>query len=268
MELKGRTVVVTGASQGIGEKLAERFAEAGATVLVAARSADKLAAVAERIGGEWIAVDLGDPDQVDGFAAACLAKLGQVDVLVNNAGVETTEAFVAVERDRLRAVARLNYEATVLLTRDFLTPMLARGTGHIVQMSSLAGAIPFPGLAVYAGTKAGLTNFTETLRLELRRTGVGLTVVSPGPVDTDMWARLDTDSSPYPRPALKRFRHLLFLPKVTPDEIAVATVRAVERNHPHVRLARRFNGFHYLNNAPRRLAGLALTGVRLRLPPG
>ena len=145
-------------------------------MLVAARRrVDKLAAIAERIGGEWIAVDLGDPAQVDGFAAACVAKLGRVDVLVNNAGVETTDAFVAVDRDRLRAVARLNYEATMLLTRDFLTPMLARGTGHIVQMSSLAGAIPFPGLAVYAGTKAGLTNFTETLRLELRRTGVGLT---------------------------------------------------------------------------------------------
>jgi short-subunit dehydrogenase len=119
---------------------------------------------------------------------------------------------------------------------------------------------------VYAGTKAGLTNFTETLRLELRRTGVGLTVVSPGPVDTDMWDRLDSSGPPYPRPALKRFRHLLFLPKISPDDIAVATVRAVERNRPHVRLARRFNGFHYLNNAPRRLVGLTLTGVRMPLP--
>ena len=124
-----------------------------------------------------LTVDLTDAEQLDGFAAACLAELGHVDVLVNNAGLETTDAFVETDRDQIRRVLRLNLEATMLLTRDLIGPMLARDSGHIVQMSSLAGAITFPGLTAYAGTKAGVTPFTESLRLELHGTGIGLTVV-------------------------------------------------------------------------------------------
>lgn len=262
MDLDGKNVVITGGSAGIGATMARSFAEQGARVLVAARSEDKLRAVAGRIVGDYIVVDLTNPDDVDSFVGKCLDTLGHIDVFVNNAGVETSESFATTSRDELRTVARLNFEATLLLTRDVLSHMLERGSGHIVQLSSVAGAIPFPGLAAYAGTKAGITNFTETLRIEIKGTGVDLTVVSPGPTQTEMWERLESDDRPFAEVGLKRFKRLGFLPKLTPEQIADATVEAVQKGKRFVRLPKRYNGYHFLSNAPRRLVELALLGAK------
>ena len=262
MDLTEKNVVITGASQGIGAKLAEHFSAAGANVMLIARSADKLAALAERLDGHWIEADLSEAANVDGLVDRCVDQLGHIDVWVNNAGVETQDAFANTQRDVIRVVARLNFEAPLMLTRDVLPHMVERGSGHIVQMSSVAGVIPFPGLTAYAGTKAGLTNFTESLRIELAGTGIGLTVVAPGPVDTAMWDRVE-GADAYPAPALKRFRHLLFLPKVSPDKIAAATVAAVTKGERFVRIPARFGAYHMLNNAPRRMVAMALVGVKL-----
>lgn len=262
MKLDGANVVVTGGSGGIGAAIATAFADRGARVLVAARSEEKLRAVADRIVGDHLVVDLTDPNQVDGFVPRCLDALGHVDVFVNNAGVETNQSFATVDRDRVRELARLNFEAPLLLTQDILSHLLARDSGHIVQMSSVAGAIAFPGLAAYAGSKAGLTNFTETLRLELKRTGVGLTVVSPGPVETEMWGRLEETDTEFVDVGITRFRRLGFLPILAAGDIAEATVNAVEQNRRFVRLPRRYRGYHMLSNAPRRLVEAALVGAR------
>ena len=131
-----------------------------------------------------------------------------------------------------------------------------------MQISSVAGAIPFPGLAAYAGTKAGINNFTETLRLELKGTGVDLTVVSPGPTQTEMWDRLENDDRPFAAVGLKRFKRLGFLPKLTPEQIADATVDAVIQEKRFVRLPRRYAAYHLLPNSPRRLVEGALTGTK------
>ncbi len=262
MDLTGKNVVITGGSAGIGATMARAFATQGARVLVAARSEDKLRPIAARIVGDYLVVDLTDPDDVDGFVDRCLDTLGHIDVFVNNAGVETSTSFAATPREDIRDVARLNFEATLLLTRDVLPHMLDRGSGHIVQLSSVAGAIPFPGLAAYAGTKAGVTNFTETLRLELKGTGIGLTVVSPGPTDTEMWERLENDDRPFVAVGLRRFKRLGFLPKLSPEEIADATVQAVRDERRFVRLPKRYGMYHLLSNAPRRLVEGALIGTK------
>lgn len=262
MDLNGKNVVITGGSAGIGATMAQAFSEQGARVLVAARSEDKLKAVAGRVVGDYIVADFTNPDDVDGFVGTCLDTLGHIDVFVNNAGIETSTSFATTDRNDLRTIARLNFEATVLLTRDVLPHMLERGSGHIVQLSSVAGAIPFPGLAAYAGTKAGITNFTETLRLEIKGTGVDLTVVSPGPVETEMWDRLENDQRPFAAVGLKRFRRLGFLPKLSPEQIADATVDAVLQNKRFVRLPKRYGGYHLLSNAPRRLVEGALLGTK------
>ena len=262
MDLNGKHVVITGGSAGIGAAMARAFAEQGARVLVAARSEDKLRAVAGRLVGDYIVADLTNSDDVDGFIEKCLDALGHIDVFINNAGVETSTSFATTGREDLRAIARVNFEATLLLTRDVLPHMLQRGTGHIVQMSSIAGAIPFPGLAAYAGTKAGITNFTETLRLEIKGTGVDVTVVSPGPVETEMWERLDNDVRPFTAVGLKRFKRLGFLPKLTAERIADATVDAVLHEKRFVRLPKRYGGYHLLSNAPRRLVELAMIGAK------
>lgn len=262
MDLQGKNVVITGGSAGIGAGLAEGFAERGAHVLVAARSEDKLKAVADRFVGDYIVTDLTDADQVDAFVPACLDKLGHIDVFVNNAGIETSESFASTNRDDIRTLARLNFEAPLLLTRDVLPHMLQRNSGHIVQLASVAGAIPFPGLAAYSGSKAGLTNFTETLRIELKGTDIGLTVVSPGPVLTEMWDRLDNDGKPFAAAGLTRFRRLGFLPKLSVEKLVGATIDAVENDKRFVRLPKRYGGYHALSNAPRRLVEGALLGVK------
>lgn len=262
MRLNGKNVVITGGSQGIGEALADAFSGTGANVLLVARSEEKLKRIAQRIGGEYIVADLTMSADVDSLVGRCVETLGTIDVFINNAGVETDDAFVNTSVDDLRRLARLNFEAPLVLTRNVVRHMMENGEGHVVQMSSLSAAIPFPGLTAYAGSKAGLTQFTESLRREIQGTGVGLTVVSPGPVDTAMWDRLDTGKG-YSEPALNRFRKLLFLPKVSPQKIAAGTVKAVEENKRFVRIPARFNNYHWLNNAPRRALDLALTGVDL-----
>lgn len=265
MDLSGKNVVITGGSMGIGECFADEFAAKGANVLVVARSETKLATVAKRVGGDYLVADLGGADGVDGLVAACVEKLGHIDVWVNNAGVETSEGFADVDRDTVRLVARLNFEAPMMLTRDVLDHMLPRGEGHIVQISSMAGTVQFPGFTAYCGSKAGLTNFTESLRFELKGTGIGLTVVAPGPVESEMWDRADYKGS-YLEPALKRFRLLQQLPQVKPTKIASHTVAAVEGNKRYVRLPKRSLYYHWLNNAPRRIAELGLAGVKMPRP--
>lgn len=261
MDLNGKHVVVTGGSSGIGAAIAHEFAERGCRVLVVARSEDKLRRLADRMVGDHVVADLADADDVDTLVERCLDALGHIDIWVNNAGLETSASFSASDRNEIRTVARLNFEAPLLLTRDVLDHMMSRNSGHIVQMSSVAGAIPFPGLAAYAGTKAGLTNFTETLRLELKDTGIGLTVVSPGPVDTEMWDRLEGDDKPFVAVGLRRFKQVGFLPKLSTKQIADATVDAVEADRRFVRMPKRYHGYHLLSNSPRRMVEAVLIGT-------
>jgi len=263
MELRGKSVVITGGSKGIGRALAERFVSGGARVLAVARDQAKLAELAGSVGIEYIVADLTDPAQVDALLSKAIEKLGHVDVLINNAGVETAGAFNKTSRESLREVARLNFETPLVLSRDFLAHMLERNTGHLVQMSSVAGVIPFVGQAAYSGSKAAITNFSETIRLELADTPIGVTVVAPGPIETDMWSRIDSDENRFMAPAVRRFRQMVFLPTTTAEVLAEATFRAVEKNKRFVRMPRRYMLYHLLSNAPRRMIEMSLLGVKL-----
>jgi short-subunit dehydrogenase len=263
MELKNSHVVITGGSQGIGEALAERFVQSGSRVLVVARNEAKLEALAQRIGADYLVADLTDASQVDALLDRSKEKLGHIDVLVNNAGIETAGALNQTSREALRQVARLNFEAPLILTRDFLSHMLERDSGHIVQISSLAGVIPFVGQAAYAGSKAAVTNFSESVRLELADTPIGLTIIAPGPTNTDMWSRIDSHANGFMAPTIKRFRQMMFLPTMSTDKVATATLRAVEKNKRFVRIPYRYGLYHMLNNAPRRMIEMSLLGVKL-----
>ncbi|MDP2293244.1 MAG: SDR family NAD(P)-dependent oxidoreductase [Actinomycetota bacterium] len=264
MELRGSHVLVTGASRGIGEAMARRFAAAGARVSLAARTLPALAALAGELRGAAFDVDLLDPAAVDGLIARVERDAGPIDVLVNNAGVETKQWLHLDDPQHLRDAIALNLEAPVMLTRAVLPGMLARGRGSLVFTSSLAGTAGFPGLAVYAATKAGINNFVASVRLELRDTPVHLTLVAAGPVDTRMWDALE-DQTDFD-PMLRRLNLLHLIPKKSPDLLARRTVSAVQHDRRHVRVPRRQSLTYWLGESPRRITELALTKVPF-VPP-
>ena len=259
VELTGKHVLVTGASRGIGEAMARRFAAAGARVSIAARSAEPLAALASEIGATAFTVDLLDADAVDALVPRVEAAAGPIDVLVNNAGLESSTWFVDEPPNTIRDVIRLNLEASLVLTRAALPGMLERGQGHVVFTSSLAGSTGFPGLATYSATKAALNNFVAALRIELRDTPLQFTIVAPGPVDTRMWGVLE-DSTAY-APMLRRLRRLQLIPTKTPDLVARRTVHAVASGRRHVRMPRRLSLVFWLGEAPRRITEALLVRV-------
>ena len=188
MDLTGKNVLITGASRGIGEALAQRFAQEGAHVVGVARNAELLGKVMADVGGTSIATDLGDPAQVDGLIARVERDAGPVDVLVNNAGLDMVGALVDTKAEDIRTIHQVNLVTPVELCRQVLPGMLMRGRGHIVNVSSLAGVGGFAGMTSYCSTKGGLTNFTGVLRLELKGTPIGTTLVELGP-DPDRHAR-------------------------------------------------------------------------------
>lgn len=194
-----RTVIVTGASAGIGLSCARKFAEAGANVVAVARGAgdlERTRAELARLGPALaIAVDVADPAAPERIIDGAMAQFGAIHVLVNNAGMHARGPFNDQDSDDLAAMVDVNLRAPILLTRRALPHLIASGHGAIVNVASLAGKVPTPGGVVYSATKFGLRAFSMALADELAGTGVTVSCVSPGPVDTQfIMAELDTVS--------------------------------------------------------------------------
>jgi short-subunit dehydrogenase len=263
MDLRGARVVITGASRGVGRRLATDFAGAGARLALVARDEAALKALAAELGGTAHPADLSDPDDVRGLIARIEGDGGPVDVLVNNAGIEVAKGFMTYDEGDAERLFRVNLLAPVELCRQAVPGMVARRRGHIVSVSSLSAVAPFAGLVAYSSSKAGLSQFHSGLRLELRGTGVGTTLVQMGLVpDTDMGGRVDSYEPT--AASFRRFYRLGLLTDVPTATVSAATVDAVARNRRHVRLPRRAAPFALLTEAPRRLTELLLTGVKPR----
>jgi short-subunit dehydrogenase len=186
-----RTVLITGASRGLGEAFAVAVAERGAVPLLTARSADDLARVAglvrERTGRicEVLPADAGSEDGLRGLIAD-VDRLGRpVDVLINNAGFGGGGRFAELHIEHEIAMVRLNVEACLRLARHFLPGMLVRRSGGIINVASLGAFMPMPFMATYGATKAFLLSWSEALWGETRGTGVRVTALCPGPVPTN-----------------------------------------------------------------------------------
>lgn len=195
-ELRGRTALVTGASGGIGREIARRLAREGMNVVVSGRREEALAeAVGELralgVSSEAVAADLGDLSQIDSLIERSEAALGEVDLLVNNAGVEFVGSFTAYGRDQLTSMVDVNLTAPMLLTHRVVPGMLERRRGHVVFISSLAGKVGPAYNEPYAATKAGLIGLNQSLRAEYRDSPVGFSVICPGFVAGDgMYQRM------------------------------------------------------------------------------
>ena len=177
MELRGRTAVVTGASSGIGQETVTALAEGGARVIATARREDRLQALADDVPGVVpVAADVTDP----AGRARILAQAGQVDVLVNNAGVGYFGMVEQMTGEDVERLFEVNVLAAIALTRDVLPGMLQREQGSIVNVSSVAAYLAVPPLTVYSATKSALQGFSEGLRREVAGRGVSVHTVNPG----------------------------------------------------------------------------------------
>jgi len=262
VELDGARVLVTGGSGGIGSALARAYAAAGAKVVVSARTAGKLADLANEIGGAFHVADLADPTVVEYLVEEVEAAHGPVDVLASNAGIETVDPVATIDPETVRAAVRINLEAPMVLTRKVLPGMLERGRGHLVFTSSLAGTAGFPGMGPYCATKAGLNNFVSVLRIELKDTPIRTTLVAPGPVDTRMWDAV-VEASPSVQRTVRRLELFRLLPILSPERLAARVVAATRVGRRHVRHPRRLALNFLLGEAPRRITEATLAGVRI-----
>lgn len=199
MIFKDKTVIITGGSEGVGAATARLFAEAGANLMLVARSKKNLEAIAaelrDRTTVKSFAMDVTDANAcVDLFKKANF-EFGRVDILINNAGYHARGAFESVAADDLTKIVNVNLTAPIFLTRTALPYLFEAGGGVIINVGSLAGRTPVPNSAAYAASKAGLRSLTYSLAEELAGKNIKLAIVSPGPIDTGfIMANIDNTS--------------------------------------------------------------------------
>jgi NADP-dependent 3-hydroxy acid dehydrogenase YdfG len=190
-DLSGQVVAITGASSGIGEATAVACARSGAAVALAARRVDRIEALAKRISGEGgraiaVPADVGDEGQAQAFVQRAHDELGRLDVLVNNAGVMLLGPIENAPTDEWRQMIHVNLFGVLYCTHAALPLMHTQGSGHIVNISSVAGRVARAGAGVYNLTKFGVGAFSEALRQETVETGVRVTLIEPGAVATEL----------------------------------------------------------------------------------
>jgi len=220
VELENAVCLVTGASSGIGRAAALALAAAGARVVPLGRDRDALEQLP--MADSAIVADLAREGEAARAAEDALAAFGRVDVLVNNAGIGWAGPLVEIEREDAERLVAVNLMAPLLLARAVLPPMLEERRGWIVNVGSIVGHVGVRDEAVYAATKGGLVAFSYSLRQELAGTGVGVSLVSPGVIDTRFFERR---GAPYTR---RRPRPL------PPERVAEAIVEAIRRERAEI----------------------------------
>ncbi len=190
-EFERKVAVVTGASSGIGQRTAEMLADRGAHVVIAARSESKLREVAASRGMHAVAGDVSEGAFIERLFAETESRFGPCDVLINNAGMIDPGPLVDVTPERWERMFAVNVHSIYLACRRALPSMIGRKTGSIVNVASISGVIgpeKFPGWVSYCASKGAVISLTEALAIELKPHGVRVNSISPGSVDTKMWA--------------------------------------------------------------------------------
>jgi short-subunit dehydrogenase len=221
LQISGSTVLLTGATGGIGRSVAQSLRSGGAELVLSGRRVEVLEQLGEELEARVLAVDLSIPAELDRL----VAEAGDVDILIANAALPasgTLESFSVQEIDRALGV---NLRAPIVLTHELVPGMVARGRGHVLLMSSLAGKAATPRAALYNATKFGLRGFATAMRADLRGTGVGVSAVFPGFIsDAGMYADAEVKLP-------------LGIGTRSPEEVARAVLSAIERNRGEVDVA-------------------------------
>jgi short-subunit dehydrogenase len=224
------TALITGASGGIGKCFAEKLAAKNTNLIIVARSENKLNALAQQLEQQHniqvdvIVKDLSQTSAPQEVFDAVQAKGLSVDLLINNAGFGDYGEFIQTDCDRQIQMIQLNNIAVVALTHKFLPQMRERGSGSIINVSSIAAYQPIPYLSIYAATKAFVRSFSEALWAENRQYGVRVLVVSPGPTETNFF-----EEANFP-PALARNAKSMS----TPEEVVDEAMKALENGNAAV----------------------------------
>ena len=227
MNLKGTNAIVTGGSRGIGPYIARALAREGTNIALAARDAERLEAVrneVESLGVKALSIptDVNLADDRRNLIEQASSGLGEIDLLVNNAGIEPTSAFVDIDESRIVDTIDTNLTSCLLLMRAVLPAMVERGKGQVVNIASMAGKIPIPYDSIYSATKFALVGASHAVRSELRGTGVGVSVICPGfIVDAGMYADA-VDETGVAAPAIAGTSR--------PEQVANAVVRAAKHD--------------------------------------
>lgn len=224
MKIPGSTILITGASGGIGGAIARQLAQRGATLILINRDSDKLAAFAAELrasGGKVIplAGDLATPGEPARLVQTALDQAGTVDILVNCAGVQNFGFFAEESAADTATLFNINTIAPIALTNALLPHLLKKGKGQIVNLGSIFGSIGFPCFASYSASKFALRGFSEALRRELAGSGIGVTYVAPRFTRTA-----------FNRSAVTRMANALKMNQDEPESVAASVIAAIEHN--------------------------------------
>jgi short-subunit dehydrogenase len=223
---RGAVAIVTGASSGIGAAVARDLASRGTTVIAAARRKAMLEAFVDdcRRGApasEAVVCDVGEREQIEGLCRDVLARHGMVDVLVNNAGIPMRVHATRLTAEQVELAMRVDFMGAVWATLALLPSMLERRSGHIVNISSVAGRLPSAREAAYTAAKHALNGWTDVLAVDLYGTGVHVHAVNPGPIRTEIWDKIEEPAA--------------FTGKLYPPERVARAVRACLERGVHER---------------------------------
>ncbi len=229
ISLQGRVVAISGGGRGIGLATAQAFTKAGARVAIGDIDTALAQQAAQKLGGYGGYLDVRDPLAFIDFIHAAEEALGPVDILVNNAGIMPMGAFLEETQAISDAQIDINLRGVIHGMKAVLPGMQVRGRGHIVNVASLAGKFPIPGASVYCATKYAVVGLTAAMRQELRDTPIGISVVMPSKVRTELSSGTGDDVP---------------IPTVDPADVADAILAAVQDNLPEVAVPR------YMTTAP------------------
>ena len=224
MDLAGKTVLLTGATGGLGRAIAGALAGRGATLVLSSRKQAELDQLAGSLAGEGhhaIVSDLAE----EGVALELLEQAGEVEVFVANAGLPASGRLDGFSQEQIERALRVNLESPVRIARELLPRMAARDAGHLVFVSSISGKAATARASLYAATKFGLRGFALCLREDMRGTGVGVSVVSPGAIRA---AGMFADSAAKAPPLMGTG---------TPEQVAAAVLRAIEHDRAEITVA-------------------------------
>ena len=189
-ELKGKVVLVTGGTRGIGRAIAERFKDVGAVVYITGTNEERTKAVAEEIGVNGVKMDVTDREEVKRVVSEILEKEGQIDILINNAGITKDTLFIRMKDEDWDSVIDTNLNGVYNVTRAVVPAMVKKRSGNIINISSVVGFTGNVGQVNYSATKSALIGFTKSLAKELGGRGIRVNCIAPGYITTDMTEKI------------------------------------------------------------------------------